>query len=69
MTKNHLSGLITKSQHSIYAGRHIVHGIEGLLIECTADMKSMWSPLSVPIWSPIDQLTTEYFVSMIKVCF
>ena len=52
-------------QYSIYAGRHL----EGLLIECTADMKSVWSPLSMPKWSSTAWLITKYFVCMIKVCF
>ena len=38
-------------QYSIYAGRHVVPGLEGLLLECTADVIRMWSPLSVPRWS------------------
>ena len=60
---------ILRLQYSIYAGRHVVPGIEGLLIECTTDKKSMWGALSVPLWSSTAQLITKYLVSMIQVCF
>ena len=53
-------------QYSIYAGRHIV---EGLLLECIADINRVWSPLGVPRWSSTARLITKYLVNMIKVCF
>ena len=56
-------------QYITYVGRHVVSGLEGLLIECTADMTSVWSPLSVPTWSSTASLITKYIVSMIKVIF
>ena len=57
-------------QYSIYAGRHVVPGvIEGLLLECTADVNRVWSPLGVPRWSSTARLITKYLVKMIKVCF
>ena len=34
-------------QYSIYAGRHVVPGLKGLLLECTADVNRVWSPLGV----------------------
>ena len=40
-----------------------------LLIECTADMKSVRSPLGVPTSSLTAQLITKDLVDMIKVCF
>ena len=62
---------INRLQYSIYAGRHVVPSLEGLLIECTADMKSVWSQPSMPtyIWSSTAQLITKDLVSMIKECF
>ena len=56
-------------QYSIYAGRHVVPGLQGFLIECTADVNRVWSPLSMPRWSSTAKLKTMYLVSMIKVCF
>ena len=56
-------------QYSIYAGRHVVPGLEGLLLECTADVNRVWSPLGVPRWSSTARLITKYLVNMIKVCF
>ena len=56
-------------QYSIYAGRHFVPGLEGLLLECTADVNRVWSPLGVPRWSSTARLITKYLVNMIKVCF
>ena len=53
-------------QYSIYAGRHVVPGLEGLLLECTADVIRMWSPLSVPRWSLIDkQVSCQHDKSLI----
>ena len=56
-------------QYSIYAGRHVVPGLEGLLLECTADVDRVWNPLGVPRWSSTARLITKYLVNMIKVCF
>ena len=53
-------------QYSIYAGRHVVPVLEGLLIECTADVNRVWSPLGVPRWSSTTYLMTKYLVSMVK---
>ena len=55
-------------QYSIYAGRHVVPGLEGLLLEYTADVNRVWSPLSVPRWSSTARLITKHLVNMIKVC-
>ena len=55
-------------QYSIYAGRHVVPGLEGLLLEYTADVNQVWSPLSVPRWSSTARLITKHLVNMIKVC-
>ena len=42
---------ISSSTACIYAGRHVVPGFGGLLIECTTDIKNVWGPFSVPTWS------------------
>ena len=55
-------------QYSIYAWRHVVPGLEGLLLEYTADVNRVWSPLSVPRWSSTARLITKHLVNMIKVC-
>ena len=55
-------------QYSIYAGRHVVPGLEGLLLEYTADVNRVWSPLGVPRWSSTARLITKHLVNMIKVC-
>ena len=60
---------LTRLQYSIYAGRNVVPGLEGLLLECTADVNRVWSPLSVPRWSSTAWLITKYLVNMIKICF
>ena len=60
---------LIRLQYSIYAGRHVVPGLEGLLLECTADVNRVWSPLGVPRWSSTARLITKYLVNMIKVCF
>ena len=49
-----------KLQYSIYAGRHDVPGLEGLLIKCTADVKCAWIPLSMPTWSQAAQVPCQY---------
>ena len=54
-------------QYSIYAGRHVVPGLEGLLLECTADVECAWSPLSMLTWPSTAQVITRYLVSMIEV--
>ena len=62
-------GVTYMLQCSIYAGRHVVPSLEGLLLECTADVNRIWSPLSVPRWSSTARLITKYIVIMIKACF
>ena len=60
---------LTRLKYSIYAGRNVVPGLEGLLLECTADVNRVWSPLSVPRWSSTAWLITKYLVNRIKICF
>ena len=43
--------------------------LEGLLLECTADVNRVWGALSVARWSSTARLITKYLVNMIKVCF
>ena len=52
---------------NLYAGRHVVPGLEGLLLECTADVECAWSPLSMLTWPSTAQVITRYLVSMIEV--
>ena len=56
-------------QYSIYAGHHVVPDLEGLLLECIADVNRVWSPLRVPRWSSTARLITKYLVNMVKVSF
>ena len=56
VSNNQTSVGLTKSRllkypsvtHSIYAGRHVVPGLEGLLIKCATDVECAWSPLNGP---------------------
>ena len=62
-------GMYRRLQYIIYAGRHVVPGLEGLLLEYTADVNRVWSPLGMPRWSSTARLITKCLVNMIKVCF
>ena len=56
------SALCYMLQYSI----SMLKGLKGFLKECTADMKSVWSPLSVPTRSsPVDnQVPCQYYKNL-----
>ena len=48
---------------------HVVPGQDGLFIECTANLKSVWSPSIELAWLSKAQLVTKYIINVRKIRF